>query len=82
MVGLPSLASNDQSAALLNTLCGVDKDKLKQNLLRIYQPVKFSAKERAEMFKALEHARAYFEAAGYAHADNIIDSLGRKWCQS
>ena len=82
MSGLPSLPPNDQSAVLLNTLYGVDKDKLKQNLSRIYQPAKLSTKERAEMFKGLDHARDYFKAAGYAHADKVIDSLERKWCQS
>jgi hypothetical protein len=78
MAGLPSLAPNDQSAVLLNTLYGVDKDKLKQNLSRIYQPAKLSAKERAEMFKALEQARAYFEAAGYIQASKALDLLERK----
>jgi hypothetical protein len=78
VAGLPSLAPNDQSAVLLNSLYGVDKDKLKQNLSRIYQPAKLSTKERAEMFKALEQARAYFEAAGYMQAGKALDLLERK----
>jgi hypothetical protein len=60
----PLLPANDQSAALLNKLYGSDKDKLKQNLSRLYRLSGLSAKERAELLKGIEHARAYFKNLG------------------
>jgi hypothetical protein len=60
----PLLPANDQSVALLNKLYGSDKDKLKQNLSRLYKLSDLSVKERAELLKGIEHARAYFKNLG------------------
>ncbi|THU33011.1 hypothetical protein FAM09_26570 [Niastella caeni] len=49
----PLLPANDSSAELLNKLYGSDKDKLKQNLSRLYKISSLSAKERAEMLKGI-----------------------------
>lgn len=41
---LPLLSCNDHSAELLNKLYGVSKDKLKENLFRLYQLSSLSPK--------------------------------------
>jgi hypothetical protein len=53
---IPLLAANDRSAEILNQLFGADRDKLKQNLSRLYQISRLSPKERAEMEKGIEKA--------------------------
>ena len=56
---LPLPAANDKSAELLNNLCGADKDKLKQNLSRLYKIASLSPKERAEMLKGIQQFPAF-----------------------
>jgi hypothetical protein len=71
----PLLPANDQSAGLLNKLYGSDKDKLKQNLSRLYKLPTLSAKERAEMLKGIENARTFYNEAGYTNTSKILDDL-------
>jgi hypothetical protein len=74
----PLLLANDQSAALLNKLYGSDKDKLKQNLSRLYRLSSLSAKEQAEMFKGVENARVFFKDTGNVGVSKILDELEMK----
>ena len=78
----PMLPSNDKSAELLNCLYGADKDKLKQNLSRLYKVSKLSPKERAEMLKGIETSRSFFEALCLQQAIVILDQLEVKIQQS
>lgn len=71
----PMLPSNDQSAELLNCLYGADKDKLKQNLSRLYKVSKLSPKERAEMQKGIDAARSFFADISLEIAPTILDQL-------
>jgi hypothetical protein len=72
------LPVNDQSAGLLNNIYGADKDKLKQNLSRLYKPSQLSPKERAEFQKGIENARTVFEALNSQAALKILDQLELK----
>jgi hypothetical protein len=74
----PLLPSNDRSAELLNCLYGADKDKLKQNLSRLYKVSKLSPKERAEMQKGVDASRIFFEAVSLTQAQNILNQLELK----
>jgi hypothetical protein len=74
----PLLPANDQSAGLLNKLYGSDKDKLKQNLSRLYRLPSFSAKERAEILKAVENIRDFFKDSLNADIPKIRDELELK----
>ncbi|MET3887475.1 hypothetical protein ABIE54_006364 [Chitinophagaceae bacterium OAS944] len=74
----PLLPANNQSAALLNKLYGSDKDKLKQNLSRLYRLPSLSAKERAEMLKGVEYARSFFKETGNTNSAKILDELELK----
>lgn len=74
----PLLPANDQSAAFLNKLYGSDKDKLKQNLSRLYRLPSLSAKERAEMLKAVENTRDFFKDSRNADIPKILDELELK----
>ena len=77
----PVLPSNDRSAELLNGLYGADKDKLKQNLSRLYKPSLLSPKERAEMHKGIDTSRSFFEALSLRSAQVILDQLEIKMQQ-
>ena len=72
---IPMLPSNESSAELLNCLYGADKDKLKQNLSRLYKVAKLSPKERAEMLKGIEASRSFFDALSLPQAVTILDQL-------
>ena len=72
------LSINDRSAELLNNIYGADKDKLKQNLSRLYKPSQLSPKERAEFQKGIENARTVFEALNSQAALKILDQLELK----
>jgi hypothetical protein len=74
----PLLPANDQSAGLLNMLYGSDKDKLKQNLSRMYRLPSLSAKERAEMIKAVENTREFFKDSRNADIPKILDEIELK----
>jgi len=52
---IPLLPAKDTSALLLNKLYGLDKNKLKQNLVRLCRFNKLSSKERAEMRKEIDN---------------------------
>jgi hypothetical protein len=71
----PFPACNDQAAELLNNLYGSDKDKLKENLRRIYKPSSLSPKERAEFQKGINNARGFFKTLGYREAALILDKF-------
>lgn len=71
----PLLPSNDRSAELLNHLYGADKDKLKQNLSRLYKISKLSPKERAEMQKGIDASRSFFEGISLKIAPLILNQL-------
>ena len=75
---MPLVPSNDRSAELLNCLYGADKDKLKQNLSRLYKVSKLSPKERAEMQKGIDTSRTFFEALSLVQARVILDQLELK----
>lgn len=75
---IPLLPANDPSAELLNKLYGSDKDKLKQNLSRLYRLSSLSVKERAEFLKGIENARDFFKELGCADASRILDDLDLK----
>jgi hypothetical protein len=75
---VPSLACNDRSAELLNNLYGADKDKLKQNLSRLYKLSGLSIREKAEMEKGIASASAFFEELGYSPAQQILEQLELK----
>lgn len=75
---LPLPAANDKSAELLNNLYGADKDKLKQNLSRLYKTASLSPKERAEMLKGVEATRIFFEALDFPAAQKWLDELQDK----
>ena len=68
-------AANDSGAALLNNLFGVDKDKLKQNLVRLVKVSELSAKERAEFIKGISAAREFFTALGSKSAEPVLNQL-------
>ena len=72
---IPLLPSNDPSAELLNKLYGVDKDKLKQNLSRLYKLSRLSPKERAEIFKGIDTARDFFEVLDCKASLSVLDEL-------
>lgn len=72
---MPMPACNDHSAELLNNLFGADKDKLKQNLSRLYKLSSLSPKERAEIQKGINSARAFFQALNYRPSQKILDQL-------
>ena len=72
---IPLPACNDRSAELLNNLYGADKDKLKQNLSRLYKLSNLSPKERAEIQKGINTAQAFFKALEYHPAKQILDQL-------
>jgi hypothetical protein len=73
--GTPLLPANDSSAKLLNKLFGSDKDKLKQNLSRLYKISSLSPKERAEMLKGVENARSFYIDSGHTNTLKILDEL-------
>jgi hypothetical protein len=75
---IPLLASNDHSAQILNNLYGTDKDKLKQNLSRLYKLSNLSPKERAEIQKGIDTARSFFEAFDFSEAQQVLDHLQLK----
>ncbi|MCW3090479.1 MAG: hypothetical protein JWP81_1548 [Ferruginibacter sp.] len=72
---IPILPSNDHSAGLLNNLYGADKDKLKQNLSRLYKLSNLSPKERAEIQKGIDTSRTFFELLDCSPAKKILDQL-------
>ena len=72
---IPLPPCNDQSAALLNNLYGADRDKLKQNLSRLYKFSCLSARERAEIQKGISTARTFFDMLGSSHAQTILNQL-------
>ena len=74
----PLLPASDQSAAILNKLYGSDKDKLKQNLSRLFSLPDLSAKECAEMLKGAECARSFFRETGHTNSAKILDELELK----
>jgi len=74
----PLLACNDHSARLLNNLFGADKDKLKQNLYRLLKLSSLSPKEKAEIQKGIDTARAFFGELDSPGAEKEIDILERK----
>jgi len=75
---IPLLSPNDRSAELLNQLFGADRDKLKQNLSRVYQFSKLSPKEKTEMEKGIDRAREFFAALTSPQASHILDQLELK----
>jgi hypothetical protein len=75
---IPLLAANDRSAELLNQIYGVDRDKIKQNLSRLYQISKLSPKERAEIEKGIDKAREFFDSLSSPNASQILDQLDLK----
>jgi len=75
---VPLPAANEKSAELLNNLYGADKDKLKQNLSRLYKIASLSPKERAEMLKGVEATRIFFETLDFPAAQKWLDELERK----
>jgi hypothetical protein len=75
---MPLLPANDHSAELLNKLYGSDKDKLKQNLSRLYKLSSLSAKERAEMLKGIEKARSFFQSLGFNEDPKPLQELELK----
>ncbi len=79
---MPFPTSNDRSAELLNCLYGADKDKIKQNLSRLYKIASLSPKERAEMQKGIDTSRSFFEAFGLSGAQVILDELELKMQRS
>ncbi|MDH7463521.1 hypothetical protein QEG73_19630 [Chitinophagaceae bacterium 26-R-25] len=70
--------ANDVGAGLLNNLFGVDKDKLKQNIVRLLKISELSAKERAEFIKGISAARDFFIAVGSKSAEPILNQLELK----
>ncbi len=72
---IPILAANDRSAEILNQLFGADRDKLKQNLSRLYQISRLSPKERAEMQKGLDKAHEFFDSLNFSQASEILNQL-------
>jgi len=71
-------ACNDRSAELLNNLYGADKDKLKQNLSRLYKLSSLTPREKAEMEKGIESAKGFFDELGYPPAQQILQKLELK----
>ncbi len=69
---------NDQSAEILNSLFGSDKDKIKENLRRIYKLSTLSPKERAEIQKGIIIARSFFKSLDHEKANEILDQLELK----
>jgi hypothetical protein len=67
--------ANETGAMLLNHLFGVDKDKLKQNLSRLYKTNNLSVKERAELIKGIAAARSFFDALGCKPAESILNQF-------
>jgi hypothetical protein len=78
IANIPLLPANDRSAETLNKLYGVDKDKLKQNLSRLYKLSCLSAKERAEFLKGIENARDYYKNLDITKPAKILDELELK----
>jgi hypothetical protein len=76
--GFPFPACTDRSAELLNNLYGSDKDKIKENLRRLYKLSTLSVRERAEVQKGINQARAFFEALEHRPANDILDELELK----
>jgi hypothetical protein len=74
----PLLPANEASAETLNKLYGSSKDKLKQNLSRLYTLSSLSAKERAELLKGVENARQHFNELECTTAFKVLDELELK----
>jgi hypothetical protein len=72
---IPMVPVNDHSAVLLNQLYGSDKDKLKQNLARLYKFSALSPKEKAEMQKGINTARSFFQELNHHPATLFLDQL-------
>jgi hypothetical protein len=72
---IPMVPVNDQSAVLLNQLYGSDKDKLKQNLGRLYKFSALSPKEKAEIQKGINSARTFFQELKHPPAAVLLDQL-------
>jgi len=73
-ISLP--AANDRTAEQLNKLYGADRDKLKQNLVRLYKVSRLSPKERAEMLKGIEASRDFFlKGLDASAAEQFLDEL-------
>src|SRR5450432_671906 len=70
---IPMVSVNDHSALLLNQLYGSDKDKLKQNLSRLYKFSSLSPKEKAEMQKGINTARSFFQELQHPPAELLLD---------
>jgi len=75
-VGFP--ACNDQSAELLNNLFGCDRDKIKENLRRMYKIQTLSPKEKAELRKGIDGARTFFGKLGSDQYVPILEALEMK----
>ncbi|MEP6949397.1 MAG: hypothetical protein ABI863_08990 [Ginsengibacter sp.] len=71
-------ACNDRSAELLNNLYGADKDKLKQNLSRLYKFSGLSIREKAEIEIRIASAKALFAEPGYQSGEKILQQLELK----
>lgn len=76
--GVTTIACDQRSARLINTLTGVDTDSIKENLRRIYYPGTLSPKERAEILKGITAARSFFEKSGHRPALKLLDQLEMK----
>ena len=75
---IPLPPCNDNSAGLLNNLYGADKDKLKQNLSRLYKLSSLSPKEKAEIQKGIDASKMFFEALACSPGMVILDQLELK----
>ncbi|MEO5594008.1 MAG: hypothetical protein ABIR15_14485 [Chitinophagaceae bacterium] len=75
MADIPMVPVNDHSAELLNHLYGCDKDKLKQNLGRLYKFSVLSPKEKAEIHKGISAARSFFQDLQHPPAAKLLDEM-------
>jgi len=78
MAEIPMVPVNDHSAMLLNNLYGSDKDKLKQNLARLYKFSFLSSREKAEMQKGISTARLFFQELNHPSAGTLLDEMENK----
>lgn len=76
--GMNLPTASNPSAELLNQLFGADKDKLKQNLARLYKTASLSNREKAELEKGINTARGFFVALEFPAAEKVLNHLHDK----
>ncbi len=78
--GMNSLQCNDQTAAILTSLFGVDQGSLKKNLELIYGKKKdLPPRKLTEITNRLEEAITFFESINFSQGANLVNEWKKKY---